>query len=70
MRPTRRRHVSVRLPEANADTAWAELARIQREHGVLERDLATIDLRLPDRLVVRTLPDALRPAAPAEGENT
>ena len=62
--------IEVRLPEANADTAWAELARIQREHGVLERDLATIDLRLPDRLVVRTLPDALRPAAPAEGENT
>ncbi len=61
--------IEVRLPEENAETAWAELARIQREHGVLERDVATIDLRLPDRLVVRTLPDA-RPEASPEGENT
>ena len=62
--------IEVRLPEEDAEAAWAELARIQREHGVLERDLATIDLRLPDRLVVRTVPGALRPDTPAEGENT
>ena len=62
--------IEVRLPEEDAETAWAELARIQRQHGVLERDVATIDLRLPDRLVVRTVPGALRPDTPAEGENT
>jgi cell division protein FtsQ len=62
--------IEVRLPEEDAAAAWAELVRLQREHRVLERDVTTIDLRLPDRLVVRTDPDALRAPAPVEGENT
>ncbi len=50
--------IDVRLPEADAAGAWSELARIQREHGVLGRDVVVIDLRTPDRLVVRTAPGA------------
>ena len=57
--------IDVRLPEHNPAAAWAELARIQREHDVLGRDVVIIDLRMPDRLIVRTAPDA----APA-GEDT
>ncbi|MEQ8354891.1 MAG: FtsQ-type POTRA domain-containing protein [Kiloniellaceae bacterium] len=46
--------IDVRLPEADAATAWAQLARIERQQGLLSRDVIIIDLRLPDRLVVRT----------------
>jgi cell division protein FtsQ len=54
--------VDVKLPEANPTAAWLELARLEREQGLLNRDLSTIDLRLPDRMVVRLAPDA-KPAA-------
>lgn len=50
--------IDVRLPEANSAEAWSQLARIEREHGLLGRDVVAIDLRLPGRLVVRTAPDA------------
>lgn len=48
--------IDVRLPEADAAAAWAQLARIERQQGLLSRDVIVIDLRLPDRLVVRTDP--------------
>ena len=46
--------IEVRLPEAGAEQAWAELARIEREQSVLRNNVLVIDLRLPDRLIVRT----------------
>src|SRR5690606_1359314 len=49
--------IDVRLPEAGAAEAWQQLARIERQQGLLARDVLVIDLRLPDRLVVRTEPD-------------
>ena len=55
--------VDVKLPETNPAAAWLELARLEREQGLLKRDLSTIDLRLPDRMVVRLAPDAAKPAA-------
>jgi len=45
--------VEVRLPETNAMAAWQQLASLQESHKLLRRDVAMIDLRLPDRLVVR-----------------
>jgi cell division protein FtsQ len=63
--------IDVRLPEQDPGAAWAELARAQREHGVLGRDVAIIDLRLPDRLVVRTTSEAAPKRAPGRaGEET
>jgi len=50
--------IDVRLPEENGAAAWSSLARIEREHKVLEKDLVSVDLRDPDRLVVRLTPDA------------
>ncbi len=58
--------IDVRLPEGDPAGAWAQLARIQREHDVLGRDVVTIDMRMPDRLIVRTAPGAGRTG----GENT
>jgi cell division protein FtsQ len=50
--------IDVRLPEENAAAAWASLARLEREQKLLEKDLVAVDLRYPDRLVVRLTPDA------------
>ncbi len=63
--------IDVRLPESDPRAAWAQLAQMQREHGVLERDVIAIDLRMPDRLVVRTAPGA-KPnrGKPGDGEET
>ena len=46
--------VDVQLPEEDATGAWSFFARIEREEGVLERDVILVDLRLRDRLIVRT----------------
>ena len=50
--------VDVRLPEENGAAAWLELAALQRQHGLIDRDLTAIDLRQPDRLIVRLTPEA------------
>ena len=63
--------IDVRLPETDAEAAWAQLAQMQREQGVLERDVIAIDLRMPDRLVVRTAPGAKpRRSKSRDGEET
>lgn len=45
--------VEVRLPEVDAAAAIGRLAELDRKHRLLERDVALIDLRMPDRMVVR-----------------
>ncbi len=45
--------IDVRLPEENAGRAWTRLAEYERTHQVLGRDIRVLDLRLPDRLIVR-----------------
>jgi cell division protein FtsQ len=61
--------IDVQLPENDAATAWAQLAKVERTTRVLARDVEVIDLRLPDRLVVRTAPEPAK--APAKkGKNS
>ena len=48
--------IDVRLPEKNAADAWTRLAEYEKSHQVLKREIKTLDLRLPDRLIVRELP--------------
>ncbi|MEX2297375.1 MAG: cell division protein FtsQ/DivIB [Dongiaceae bacterium] len=50
--------VDIRLPEEEAASAWRALADMERDEGLLDRDLVMIDLRTPDRLVVRLSPAA------------
>jgi len=45
--------IDVRLPEEDPVSAWARLAEYERTHSILERDVKTLDLRQPDRLIVR-----------------
>ena len=46
--------IDVRLPEDGAGAAWKRLAEYERTQGLLGRDVRILDLRLPDRLIVRT----------------
>jgi len=57
--------IDVRLPEDNAAAAWTRLAEYEKTHQVLERDVRILDLRLPDRLIVRKPP---RPALRVKGK--
>jgi cell division protein FtsQ len=61
--------IDVRLPEEDPSGAWKKLAEYQRVHGLLRKDVKVLDLRLPDRLIVRRVS---RPGNPdtASGRDT
>jgi cell division protein FtsQ len=65
--------MDVMLPEGHEAVALDRLIQLQREHAVLDRPLATIDLRLPDRLVLRPTPEPkdpiVTPPIPPGGSN-
>ena len=54
----------VLLPEAHEAAALVRLMELQTSQQLLDRPLATVDLRLPDRLVVRPQPEPRPGAAP------
>ena len=45
--------IDVMLPEDDMAGAWSKLAELQRTNQILQRNVETIDMRLPDRLVLR-----------------
>lgn len=51
--------ISIELPEVEPARAWTRLALIERERGVLNADVHTVDLRLPDQLIFRTTPEVI-----------
>jgi cell division protein FtsQ len=53
--------VEVQLPEDNPAAAWVRLADAQRAGGLFERNITTIDLRMPDRMILRTVRDTPAP---------
>lgn len=53
----------IRLPEENMAQAWKRLELLDREHGILDRDVLIVDLRLPDRTFVRLTPGAAEKGA-------
>lgn len=55
--------IEVRLPETETAAAWGRLAELDRKHRLLARDVALIDLRLPDRMVVRLMDGKTLPPA-------
>ena len=57
-------NADVMLPEGHEIVALDRLMELQQQHAVLDRPLAAIDMRLPDRLVLRPRADAEAPAAP------
>lgn len=50
--------ITVKLPEDGEDQAIAELVKVDHDNGLLSRDIAAVDMRLTDRLVVQLTPEA------------
>ncbi len=48
-----RNGIDIRLPETGVDAALLQVADLDREKKLLTRDITIVDLRLPDRVVVR-----------------
>jgi cell division protein FtsQ len=54
----------VLLPEGAEAAAIERLSALHRDAGLLDRSLVAIDMRLPDRLVLRPAPTPEQPPAP------
>ncbi len=52
--------IRVRLPEDDIGFALRRLAMTQEEERILDKDIVNVDLREPDRIVVRTRPGAVQ----------
>lgn len=50
--------ISVLLPEQDVAAAWRRLAQLDEASGLLDRDIAGIDLRMSDRTAIRLTPGA------------
>lgn len=60
--------IDVLLPEEDPAAAWAHLAALDRSDNLLQRDIRTIDLRLPDRLVLRVAAPPSGTTAPGQSK--
>lgn len=58
--------IEVRLPEENPGDSWHDLARLESEQSLLERQISVVDMRLPDRLVLRAATSPHEQAAGAK----
>ena len=64
-----KRGIRIQLPESDPHRAWRRLAELNAKHRLLARDIKSIDMRLPDRLIVK--PGALgAQARQKKGRNT
>ena len=45
--------IDIRLPAENPEAAWRKLSELEKEHGLLKRDISAVDLRVPDKMTVR-----------------
>jgi cell division protein FtsQ len=52
--------LDVKLPENDVGNALSELSKLDQEDKLFSRDIVTIDMRLPDRLVVQLSDDAAK----------
>ena len=50
--------LEVKLPEHKPEAAFATFAKMSREMRILDKDLISVDLRIPDRMVARLTADA------------
>jgi len=52
----------VKLPEDGAPEAWKRFADLNQQNDMLSKDITVVDMRQPDRVVVRQA----HPTLPAE----
>lgn len=53
--------IELKLPENNASQAWQSFASIERENHILERAIQSVDMRLPDRIFIKSSPQEATP---------
>jgi len=61
--------IDIRLPAEDVAQALDRLAAFQREHALFDRDVIAVDLRVPDRLIVRVNGEAAKNAR-EQGKST
>ncbi len=52
--------IDIHLPAQGIAEAWDRLAQMQEKNHILNRDVIGIDLRLPDRVVVKLTPNSIQ----------
>ncbi|MDD3446796.1 MAG: cell division protein FtsQ/DivIB, partial [Zavarzinia sp.] len=62
--------VEIRLPEDGMQAAFDRLAKLERTERLLARDITVVDMRQPDRLVVRLSDGAVEQMTTTPGKNT
>ena len=62
--------VDIRLPETGAAEALGRLVKLERDSAILEKDIIAIDLRMPDRVVVRLTEEAAAARAESQKKKT
>ncbi len=62
--------IDVLLPEENPAAAWGRLAALERESNLLKRDIQAVDMRLPDRVVLRVNAAPANQGAPVKKTRT
>jgi cell division protein FtsQ len=62
--------LEVKLPEHQPEAAFAAFAKLSREMRILDKDLISVDLRIPDRMVARLTADAAATRADALAKKT
>ncbi len=62
--------VSVRLPEEQPEEAWHRLGEYQRVHALLSKNVRSIDMRFPEKLILRPgAPQVETPEDPTAGSS-
>ncbi|CAA7622564.1 Cell division protein FtsQ [Candidatus Terasakiella magnetica] len=46
--------LEVRLPELDSEAAWHRLAELEQNRGLSEKQITMVDMRIPDRLVLKS----------------
>ena len=62
--------IDVRLPETGLEEAMTRLAELDMQHDLLARDIVLIDMREPDRMVLRQAPEAAERRRTGPGDST
>lgn len=62
------RGLEARLPEVDAEAAWHRLAELEKKRGLTAKQVTMIDLRVPDRLVLRSDPQQTADRRPASDQ--
>lgn len=60
---------TIRLPEINPEKAWSRLAFYTKENELFEKKLASVDMRLPDRILIK-IDDLETIRKPLPGQDT